>query len=265
MKKGLKITLIIIVGLIVLILVDTLQAKVFNNSPLLKIREYYNGGETYYIDKGLLVNHYYCNDSEEKTLFKNSKYDCPYEFIIKEIVDTSEDIDDFVCADSLEEFYRDDDYVYYYSCTKSKYVLVKYTYGYKETVTEALKEKRITIKDLDDYQIKYYKEPINNDEIPDNYIAVFHGGAGEIVYETYIYKVDNKQSNYGFNYINVTKTTKSYGSDEWNAKVTKRGTVSWTDEVFSVAEKNYAYSYVTLPNDSKTYTIEEFMTMFLMN
>ena len=74
MKKGLKITLIIIVGLIVLILVDTLQAKVFNNSPLLKIREYYNGGETYYIDKGLLVNHYCCNDSEEKTLFKNSKY-----------------------------------------------------------------------------------------------------------------------------------------------------------------------------------------------
>lgn len=39
----------------------------------------------------------------------------------------------------------------------------------------------------------------------------------------------------------------------------------WTDDVFTVAEKNNAYSYVTLPNDKKTYTIEEFQSMFLMN
>ena len=265
MKKGLKIFLIVIAVLFALIVVDTLQAKLLNNSPLLKIREHYNGGETSYIDKGLLVNHYYCNNKEEKTLFKTSKYACPAEFEVKEIVDTTKDIKDFVCAEALEEFYRDDDYVYYYSCIKSKYILVRYTHGYEETVEEALKNKRITIKDLDDYEIGYHKEPIDKDEISDNYIAVFHGGAGEIVYETYIYKIDNNQANYGFSYINVTRTTKSYGSDEWNTKITKKGEVSWTDDVFQVAEKNNAYSYVTLPGDNKTYTIEEFMPMFLMN
>lgn len=265
MKKGLKIFLIIVAVLVVLILVDTFQAKIFNNSPLLKIREYYNGGETSYIDKGLLVNHYYCNNKEEKTLFKNSKYTCPAEFTVKEIVDTTKDIKDFTCAEALEEFYRDDNYIYYYNCIKSKYVLVRYTHGYEETVTEALKGGRITIKDLDDYNIDYHKEAIDKNEIPDNYMAVFHGGAGEIVYETYVYKIDNNQANYGFNYINVTKTTKSYGSDEWNAKVTGRGSVNWTDDVLTVAEKNNAYSYVTLPNDDKTYTIEEFIPMFVMD
>ena len=34
------------------------------------------------------------------------------------------------------------------------------------------------------------KNKTNNDKIPDGYIAIFHGGAGEITYETYIYKKD---------------------------------------------------------------------------
>ena len=115
MKKGLKIFLIFVAVLVAFIVVDTLQAKIFNNSPLLKIREYYNGGETSYIDKGLLVNHYYCNNKEEKTLFKNSKYTCPAEFTVKEIVDTTKDIKDFTCAEALEEFYRDDNYFITYN------------------------------------------------------------------------------------------------------------------------------------------------------
>ena len=78
MKKGLKIFLIVIVILVVFIAVDTLQAKLLNNSPLLKIREYYNDGEMVCMDKGLLVNHYYCNNKEEKTLFKTTKYTCPF-------------------------------------------------------------------------------------------------------------------------------------------------------------------------------------------
>ena len=34
--------------------------------------------------------------------------------------------------------------------------------------------------------------------VPDDYICVFHGGAGELTYSTYIYKVDNRHANYGF-------------------------------------------------------------------
>lgn len=105
----------------------------------------------------------------------------------------------------------------------------------------------------------------NNDKIPDDYIAVFHGGSGEITYETYIYKINNEYANSGFDYINVTKTTTYWGSTEWNTKITKRGSVQWTDNVFEVAKENNAYSYVTLPDSDKIYTIEEYMQMFLMN
>ena len=104
-----------------------------------------------------------------------------------------------------------------------------------------------------------------SNEIPDGYVAVFHGGAGEITYETYIYKIDNDQANYGFEYINTTSHTVRYGSSEWTHKVTGKGKIGFTDEVFIVAKDNYAYSYVTKPNDSKIYSIEEFQSMFLMD
>ena len=35
---------------------------------------------------------------------------------------------------------------------------------------------------------KKSKDDKNNDKISDGYIAIFHGGSGEITYETYIYK-----------------------------------------------------------------------------
>ena len=105
----------------------------------------------------------------------------------------------------------------------------------------------------------------NNDKIPDGYIAVFHGGSGEITYETYIYKKNNGHANFGFNYINVTNTTTSWGSSEWNTRITKRGSAQWTDSVFEAAKENNAYSYVTLPNSDKIYTIGEYETMFSMD
>lgn len=76
MKKGLKITFIILGVALGIIVLDTLQALLFDNSPIFKIREYYDGSSTNYIDKGLFVNHYHCVNKEEKTLFKNAKYTC---------------------------------------------------------------------------------------------------------------------------------------------------------------------------------------------
>ena len=107
------------------------------------------------------------------------------------------------------------------------------------------------------------KNKTTNDRIPDGYIAIFHGGAGEITYETYVYKKDTGQANFGFDYINVTNTTVSWGSSKLNSKITKRGSVQWTEDVFEVAKENGAYSYVTLPNSNETYTIEQYMLMFL--
>lgn len=186
MKKSVKIFLIILGILLVLLLIDTVQAKLFNNTPFFWFVEYYNGGYLYQKDKGILVNTYTCTNGRKQTVFKWEKYNC--------LIDIE-----------------------------------------------------------------------SNDEIPNNYIAIFHGGSGEIVYETYIYKINNGEANYGFNYINVTKTTTSYGSSEWNTKITKHGSVAWTDNVFGVAKENNAYSYVTLPNSDKIYSIEEYQQMFLMN
>ena len=110
------------------------------------------------------------------------------------------------------------------------------------------------------HEVEYY-----GSDIPEDYIAVFHGGVGELTYSTYIYKIDNGHANYGFEYINTTNNTKSWGSPEWEVTITDKGKFSWTDGAFIVAKKNNAYSYVTLPNDKDTYTIEEFKGMFIMN
>lgn len=64
---------------------------------------------------------------------------------------------------------------------------------------------------------------------------------------------------------NETSTTTFWGSSQWNTKITRRVSVQWTDNVFEVAKENNAYSFVTLLNSNKTYKIEEYMQMFLMN
>lgn len=109
--------------------------------------------------------------------------------------------------------------------------------------------------------LKYQK----NINIPNDYIAIFHGGVGEQTYETYIYKIDNGHDNFGFEYINVTSTTESWGSSNWKRKINNKGKFDWTDGAFIIAKKHGAYSYVTLPNNDKIYTIEEFQRMFIMN
>jgi len=76
MKKSIKIILIVTGVLISIIFLDTLQAKIFNSSPFIKIRKDYKDGYVQYIDKGIFVNHYYCTNKEEKTIFKGTKYTC---------------------------------------------------------------------------------------------------------------------------------------------------------------------------------------------
>lgn len=80
MKKSLKkflIVICIIIGVLVLfIAIDTIQAIIFNNSPWLHKREYTcRYSTTYYIDKGIFVNHFHCGNVDE-TLFNGTKSDC---------------------------------------------------------------------------------------------------------------------------------------------------------------------------------------------
>ena len=112
--------------------------------------------------------------------------------------------------------------------------------------------------------ILFYNNRIGN-KIPEGYIAIFHGGFGELTHETYIYKKNNGHDNFGFKYINTSTSTESWGSSQLITRITKRGSVQWTDDVFKAAKENNAYEYVTLPNDNKSYTIQEFMSMFSMD
>lgn len=63
----------------------------------------------------------------------------------------------FVCAEALDSFYETKNNIYYWDCMKNNYMIVKYKNGYEEKVSDALFYNRISIKDLDDYNIKYIK------------------------------------------------------------------------------------------------------------
>ena len=76
MKKK-KIIIITIISIISLIFLDFVIALSFNNSPLIKIRDYYNSGSTVYLDKGIFTNTYKCFDGKTNTVLKTTKYACP--------------------------------------------------------------------------------------------------------------------------------------------------------------------------------------------
>ena len=72
-----KAILIILVALSV-VLIDTAQAKIFNNKPVIKIVEDYNGGDLfqkhlYQKHKGILVDTYVYSDGSQATAFKWEK------------------------------------------------------------------------------------------------------------------------------------------------------------------------------------------------
>lgn len=81
-KKKVIISLCSIIGLIFL---DFIIALSFNNSPIIKIRDNFNGGSTVYKDKGIFTNTYKCSDGKTKTVLKATKYVCPMNDIEKDI------------------------------------------------------------------------------------------------------------------------------------------------------------------------------------
>lgn len=80
-KNKINVVLIVIGTIISLILLDTTQALLFKNSPLIGIRDEYLSDADSYVDKGILVNTYYCVKEKDivevKVLFKTTKFDCP--------------------------------------------------------------------------------------------------------------------------------------------------------------------------------------------
>ena len=74
--KRKKIIVITLCSIIFLIFLDFIVALLFNSSPVIKIRDYYNDGTIVYKDKGIFTNTYKCSDNKIKTVLKTSKYEC---------------------------------------------------------------------------------------------------------------------------------------------------------------------------------------------
>ena len=81
--------------------------------------------------------------SENKYIDKNSQT-----FTHLKIIDKTKE-ENITCNTALEQFYEDKEYIYYFPCEKSKYVIVIYSNGYQETVKSSLEYGDITIEDLE--------------------------------------------------------------------------------------------------------------------
>lgn len=157
MKIFIKVFLIII-GVIFLSIVIDLICIFTINRPIFAIQV-----RTPYTYIGIFYNTYNCPEySVPQLKTKGTKFSCATSRsdigVVVEIVDTTKDIKDFACAEALEEFYSDDNYAYYWSCIKDKYMIVRYESGFEETISSALKNGTIDFSDLDRYGISYIKD-----------------------------------------------------------------------------------------------------------
>ena len=84
MKKK-KIIIITLYSIVCLIFLDFIIALSFNNSPIIKIRDYNNSDSTVYKDKGIFTNTYKCSNGKTKTVLKTTKYVCLMNDIEKDI------------------------------------------------------------------------------------------------------------------------------------------------------------------------------------
>ena len=80
------------------------------------------------------------------------------QFEIVEIRDREKE-EGLPCDTALEKFYEDESNEYYFSVIKSQYVVVTYNDGSSEDIVTALNADRITIADLDKFNIEYRIEP----------------------------------------------------------------------------------------------------------
>ena len=62
------------------------------------------------------------------------------------------------CSSSYQKFYEDNKYNYYFTCSKSDSVFVKFANGNKMLVVTALNEDKVTIDELIDAGLDVYRE-----------------------------------------------------------------------------------------------------------
>lgn len=84
MSKIFKYIFIVLVSILGIIVLDTMVARISKSSPLISWKEKLDDNS--YVDKGILMDTYYCQEQDMITVswhFKTSKFSCPLE--LKEI------------------------------------------------------------------------------------------------------------------------------------------------------------------------------------
>ena len=156
MNKKIKIILFIIGLILLLIGLDTCQALLLGRSPIIRYHYIIKGSsDVKIIDKGFLVDTYYCNNGNVISVFKGFNYSCITDNPSYKIEDTSLKDKDFSCPLSLEEIYRDENNTYYLPCIKSSKIIVTYKDGTQENIKDALAKGNIVITDLNKFNIIY--------------------------------------------------------------------------------------------------------------
>ena len=74
MKRNKKQALLIILIVFFVIFLDSVRALAFDDSPLIKVRKYYNDGDLYYKDSGLLVDTFCGTNGKKDTVIKGFRY-----------------------------------------------------------------------------------------------------------------------------------------------------------------------------------------------
>ena len=96
-------------------------------------------------------------------------------------------------------------------------------------------------------------------KLPDGWIASLRDGAGEIMYETFIYREGT-----GYKYINVVAMTESWGATKWNNHFKSEGTCQTKEEVIKAAEAFGSAGFMVLPDDlTKAHSVDDFIKMDL--
>lgn len=83
MKKIIKIIMIVVILAIVIIITDTFKALIFKWSPLFSIRDENLADEDSYVDRGILIDTYYCVKEKDMVKvewkFTINDYECKVE------------------------------------------------------------------------------------------------------------------------------------------------------------------------------------------
>lgn len=153
-KKYLRITLIIIGVIVGIILIDTLQARIFKNSPIISTRRELEDDDSY-VDKGVLIDTYYCTKEKDIVTvsyhFKGEKFTCPVDNV-KEYSERAQNLINLLKEKMIEMEILDEDNLetltfiriyesgYYTDSPQKKHISFEFNYSCKDRTKKCMPE-----------------------------------------------------------------------------------------------------------------------------